>query len=884
MSDNSGDIVNKIVEANALESAGDVEAAVALYQEIWEQDPGGNYGDVAQQALYNLESNSPKPSKSTQPQQISTNQSDLKTAGDDDDLVNKIVEANALESVGDVEAATALYQEIWEQDPGGNYGDVAQQALDNLQQRAIKTVIENKQVKSGSWWSRLSIKAKTSFILTGVALTSSIGISTVAYILADKTINQNINTIQLSQSQTLAKEIALFMRDRRSDIQALSGLGVFADPQLRANSTLEQKQNILKRYLEAYGVYNSIAIFDLQGDLVVNSSGKPASNHKNHIYFQEALKTKQPFIGQPRLSKSSGIYAVYTAAPIKDTQTGEIIGVIRARMPVANLQDIITVGEASKAYLLDAQGQVFLASNEQEQQQLLALESNQTALSSFFDFYQELQQELNRRQQNKVSIKSRQKKAIEQKSVFSGQEETAYLTTFNQIDTDFFRETPDLGWSTVIAIDNDLAFAAQKQLLQVFILGTVVAGLIVAALSRLIAQRATQPIIEAAAAVKQMGQGNLGVKLKVSGEDELADLNSNINKMAGHIKDLLFTQEEETKQQRREKEQLQQGVMGLLLDVEGAQKGDLTVKAQMTDGVVGSIADAFNATMNKLRGLLQQVQVVSSEVGQLSLKGEDSVRQLSESALKQTQEIDQALSSIDEINYSVEIVANYAQEAATIARHGSIQAKEGDLAMDATVNSIEKIRDTVANTSKKVKQLAESSQEIAQIVEIISGISEKTNLLAFNASVEAARAGEHGEGFRIVAEEVRRLADRITEATKDIQQLVSTIQQDTTTVLQGIETSTSEVVNGTELVRMTKTNLRSLAETSKQIDEYLNYISTSTTDQTNTSRLVNQKISGIATVAKTNSSEAQQVVQSLKTLVSEAENLQSSVSQFKLEA
>ena len=560
------------------------------------------------------------------------------------DIVGKIVEANALESSGETERAIALYQEILELDRGGNYGDVAQQALDNLQQlkpqAEVQVVERSNETIESSLWSKLSIKAKTSIVLISVALGSNICIGTIAYTLANKTIAQQIYT----------------------------------------TNTTEQAES-----------------------------------------------------------------------------------------------------------------------------------------------------------------------------------------------------------STSVTVDSESLTVIQKQLLQIFFLGTIISGLVVAALSQLIADRATRPVVNAAEAVNKIGRGDLDVKLDVRGEDEIAALNANINKMAGKIEDLLVAQEAETNQQRKEKEALQQGVMGLLLDVEGAQQGDLTVRAKITDGAIGSIADAFNTTMRKLRELLQEVQTVSTEVGQLSLEGEGSVRNLSESAQNQTVEINQALGSIDEINQSVATVANYAQEAAKIARDGSIQAKEGDLAMDATVSSIEKIRGTVANTSKKVKQLAESSQEIAQIVEIISGISEKTNLLAFNASVEAARAGEHGEGFRIVAEEVRRLADRITEATKDIQQLVNTIQQDTTSVLEGMETSTSEVVNGSELVHMTKLNLRTLADTSKQIDEYLKYITTSTTDQTNTSKLVNQKISGLANIAKVNSTEAENVVHSLQTLVSEAKNLQSSVAQFKLE-
>ena len=802
------------------------------------------------------------------------------------DIVSKIVEANALESAGETEQAIALYREIIELDRDGNYGDVAQQALDNLQQVTVET--QHSTVvppQSSSLWSKLSIKAKTSLILTGIALASSIGISTIAYSLANKTIARQTNSAELAKSYEMTKEIALFMRDRYADIEAMSYIPILADPELRAKSTIQQKQRTLAQYLEAYPIYNSIAVYDINGDHWVNNTGKVASNHKNHIYFKEAVKTGQPFVGQPRFSSSSGIFAVYVAAPIRDTQSNEIIGVIRARIPVENIQNIISADKSFDAYLLDAKGQVFSTSNEQDLAQLTEAGKNKSAIPTFFDFQAELQKEIQRRANTfKPSATGRQKSVKNDKSIFKGREEVAYLTSINEIDNSYLKEISDLGWSTLIAIDNETALIAQRQLSQVFFVGTIISGLVVAALSQLIADRATRPIVDAAEAVDKIGKGDLSVKLPVEGEDELAALSSNINRMAGQIEDLLFTQEAETDRQRKEKEALQQGVMGLLLDVEGAQKGDLTVKAQMTDGAIGSIADAFNTTINKLRGLLKEVQSVSTEVGQLSLAGEDSVRQLSESAIEQTIEIDQALGSIDEINQSVATVANYAQEAAKIARDGSIQAKEGDLAMDATVNSIEKIRDTVANTAKKVKQLAESSQEIAQIVEIISGISEKTNLLAFNASVEAARAGEHGEGFRIVAEEVRRLADRTTDATKDIQQLVNTIQQDTTSVLQGMETSTSEVVNGSELVHMTKLNLRSLADTSKQIDEYLKYISTSTTDQTNTSMVVNQKISGIATIAKVNSTEAENVVQSLQTLVSEAQNLQSSISQFKLDA
>jgi methyl-accepting chemotaxis protein len=792
------------------------------------------------------------------------------------DIVSKIVEANALENAGQVEQAIALYQEISELDREGNYGNVAREALANLEN--VNATVNNisttpTTVKTHNLGDRINLRTRTTLILVAISTLSTITVSMIAYSFARHSMVKEITAAEQKTASEVANKVAFYMRERFGDIQIMSNLTILTNPELRAKTTAKDKQAALDSFIKAYVIYDSVAVADLQGNILAQSTGNALPGLGNTSYFQTAIKTNGPILSQPLLSEGSKVLAVYLAAPIKDSATGKNVGVIRARIPVKYLRDVIVSADRTENYLLDNQGRIFAASEESEFKEIQNLPGSVQPAGDHLDYFSELQ----------VAQGNQNGKASGNRSLITDRDLASYIPLAKFKD-EFRSQLPDLGWSTITTVDKKQAFQAQRGLLISFAAGTLMVSALVAAIASLIGYKATLPILEAVDALKQLGNGNFNVRIPVKGQDELADLSSNINRMAGQIQDLLFTQEAETKQQRKEKELLQQGVMGLLLDVEGAQKGDLTVKAQMTDGAVGSIADAFNATMRKLRELLQEVQAVSTEVGQLSLAGENSVRQLSESALKQTEEINQALGSIDEINQSVATVANYAQEAAKIARDGSLQAKEGDLAMDATVNSIEKIRGTVANTSKKVKQLAESSQEIAQIVEIISGISEKTNLLAFNASVEAARAGEHGEGFRIVAEEVRRLADRITEATKDIQRLVSTIQQDTTSVLQGMETSTSEVVNGSELVHLTKLNLRSLADTSKQIDEYLKYISTSTTDQTNTSLVVNQKINGIASIAKINSTEAQNVVQSLQTLVSEANNLQSSISQFKLKA
>jgi twitching motility protein PilJ len=256
---------------------------------------------------------------------------------------------------------------------------------------------------------------------------------------------------------------------------------------------------------------------------------------------------------------------------------------------------------------------------------------------------------------------------------------------------------------------------------------------------------------------------------------------------------------------------------------------------------------------------------------------------LAEDANAQARAIQSVSSSVEQIAQSIQKVSESAQDAAHIAHQSRLAAQEGEKTMDETVNSIYQIRHSVADTSKKAKRLADSSQEISKIVSIIADISEKTNLLAFNASIEAARAGENGQGFRVVADEVRRLAEQVTFSAQEIEQLVITIQGETAEMMQMMEESTTQVVSGTTLVQKTKETLQKLAQISQEIDRLLESISERTASQKLTSQQVTETMHEVAFITKETASESKSVSESLQQLVTVAVGLQQSASRFQVD-
>jgi twitching motility protein PilJ len=251
--------------------------------------------------------------------------------------------------------------------------------------------------------------------------------------------------------------------------------------------------------------------------------------------------------------------------------------------------------------------------------------------------------------------------------------------------------------------------------------------------------------------------------------------------------------------------------------------------------------------------------------------------------LRQAEELAATLNSVQEMTKSIQRVADSAREAEDVARSASATALKGGEAVEQTVVGILEVRETVAETTRKVKRLAESSQEISKIVAVISSIASRTNLLALNASIEAARAGEAGRGFAIVADEVRQLADRSAKALKEIEQIVMQIQSETGAVMMAMEEGTQQVIEGTKRAEQAKRALENIIQVTNRIDVLVRSITADTVEQTETSRSVAQVMQAVELTAQETSQEAQRVSVSLQNLVGVARDLLTSVERFRVE-
>ena len=326
----------------------------------------------------------------------------------------------------------------------------------------------------------------------------------------------------------------------------------------------------------------------------------------------------------------------------------------------------------------------------------------------------------------------------------------------------------------------------------------------------------------------------------------------------------------------------QAAILRLLDEMSALAEGDLTVKATVSDDVTGAIADSVNYTVEQLREVVQGINTTAQTVFESAEETRQRTTSLADSSGRQAEQVRRVTKTINEMAESFDGMAKRSRQSNEVARRAVEHANKGSEMVQQAIAGMDNIRDQIQDTSKRIKRLGESSQEIGDIVELINGIAEQTNILALNAAIQSASAGGAGRGFAMVADEVQRLAERATNATRRIEMLVQTIQADTQEAIASMENTTSEVVSGAKKSEDAGEALGQIRTVSKDLSDLIHEIATAAQKQSEEATQVAGEMNAILEIAIKTSEGSNQTARAMATLTQQVGKLSESVSDFKL--
>jgi len=372
------------------------------------------------------------------------------------------------------------------------------------------------------WWQKLGLRTKATIISVVAATIPLTVVSMSVYFSVGKILTENTKESQLVRAVRMADKVERFIFERYADIQAIAELPILSNPKVRNIISQQEKKEVLESYIRINQVYDGIALYSLDGTLIFDVGAvRSPKNVSKRDYFLSALRTDKAYISQPEASAVTKKISIFFAAPVKDP-SGETIAIVRSRMPVVALDRLVEdFGKnGNRYYISDASGRFFIAS---EKEQI-----NGDAKTDFSGVAN--------------IIASRQPGVGDSVNRVSGNQQfVASAPLLSRAGV------PDPQWDMIIGLDTSIALEAAQALLfqQILIIGGAIT--LVAAGAVLISRRATKPILEATAAVSELGKGNLDTRLQVQGQDEMAQLGQNINSMAGQLQDFLQLQEAQAK-------------------------------------------------------------------------------------------------------------------------------------------------------------------------------------------------------------------------------------------------------------------------------------------------------------------------------------------------
>ncbi len=315
--------------------------------------------------------------------------------------------------------------------------------------------------------------------------------------------------------------------------------------------------------------------------------------------------------------------------------------------------------------------------------------------------------------------------------------------------------------------------------------------------------------------------------------------------------------------------------------LEDMSKGNFTARVKGNyKGDHRMIADSINTLGNSLNRILTEISDMVNRTSSISEQISSSTEQMAAGAQEQSVQATEVATSVDEMTRTILDTSKNASKAAEASKKAGEVAKDGGNVVEKTIIGMNRIADFVEKASEKIQALGKSSEQIGEIIQVIDDIANQTNLLALNAAIEAARAGEQGRGFAVVADEVRKLAERTTKATKEISEMIKQIQGVTENVVHSMHEGSSEVDNGKNLANKAGDSLKQIILTSGEVQDVVAQVASASEEQSSTSEIISRNVESISKVTNENAAGIQQIAGSADELNKMTDNLKALLTQF----
>ena len=594
-------------------------------------------------------------------------------------------------------------------------------------------------------------------------------------------------------------------------------------------------------------------------------------------------KSKGRWVSAPDFDPSVRLFSISIVRAIVDSQSGEFLGVVKSVVPASKFDRVATYLEkvniegSQIVQLVDTgTGGVVTTATAKGASSTRKVKGGEAIVavgSALVKAFQEpklnLEQVMGELQQqyslqeltfNRFNPETNEN---EPNASFIYQDKYYTITTI-----------PRMNWVAVASIDHAELLSIDNNLIVVFALTALALGVSILVILWLWARRVSTPLVNLASVFEQVRSGNLDVMAQPVGNLETQTLARSLNNLVKQIKRL--------KHQQTDYDEIQQELLQLLNDVEKLSTGDLTVRAKIGTTPVSTVTGYFNIIIASLKDIVTQVKQAAEKVNSSIAQNEGVTSQLAEQTLQQTAQITKILNSVEEIDCSIQGVADKAQIALQIANTASERAETGEETIHQTVDNIYQLRSTVSATVKKVKQLGEFSQEVVQAIAPLNQIAMQTKVLALNANIETAKIAAENPGLVTVTEEVNSLAERLATVKTEIEQIVENIQWKTSEVMAAMEQEISQIVAGTTSVEKTQGDVKQILAISQKLEQLIQSIASETTAQAQTSRSLTQSKEKIILVAEHTADSSLTVSNAWQETFVLARQLQVSVETFKI--